>query len=1044
LPDNIADQEIKTDDVCHSEPLVSDFNDPGFGQFNIPLLFKPLGNITVDAYIVQKDSAADIALKSAVDSTSANVEVFTTDRCSTTISGFQSSSLQSSIPTSVLGHSTVLVDQSTGGIDEIQIGTPVVNAVGVSYNRDNNTLNVVFDHFLDFSRDEIVYIFATYERRKIILPADLADLRSNRFDINVLLFKDGEQPTSDVHDFLLEFLFRFKAFHSLLRKITFTIEADAIYNVQDFCIGGRQAQSPDFDLGQLQVPPPVIPNIVLSPDDTGFECDQALLDPGFKKSDLDLRNKILRLLEEEHAAWKNLDETHQVPSGLLPILQSASRIKIRLPDDGSCQFTQFGQDRVLNNPIDFDHNDDARSKLCDLEGNVQDYCYKGRVQQEVDLDPVLVLEEIFRCKPCELMPGLGEYFLTPLVLNNELSGGDKGPNLTNVVNYNRSGHDRGYVRLMAFDNPQLHYNDRSFLGNFDDVINNRFFATRKPSLEIQKDNLMFPGHRFISMANLENNFVHPDYRLRPWDPVFDMCPEDLPDGFSIPDLDAQVLDGSDSQILVFNDEDLIYFGNGIPADIPSGDDHTLSSISNNRVTHSIWSSTSPGLCWSRGITEGSLVDYAIKHREDGLRFPTEALGVQKDTICFTDSIGPIFESADSDCPCPDGNNVHIAFDLEDVETTAGTNLTGTGTDVTGTSTGGADFIDGYPAEFGSYTVNLVDFDFPRETLAGYGFDKYGVDVYRDIGGITQFGPSIALGLPLLDNPGTPRELLFRVSSGIRVEQSDIDARFYEPLRLDCGCEKFECPSLEITAEAVVTSGGFGQLGHGVLNFGGTPVTASSEEDVFTRCPVNSFQLSDGSFDFNCDRVEIIPTMILEESYGAKTCILDGSIPNMMSFDDQKEVFRTILTAFGERFPEEGSFQFIDDYGVIYRAIFETFNDRLDYTLQTQDPRVWGETATGEIKNRRVFRDGIVTNERQIIQVSDVGYMILAEGFNQVQNRFQTTFGCGDDIFENPFAFTLDNAIVDDVIFVITPVSGSAPIIVGDFGDDDFGEADFGG
>ena len=72
------------------------------------------------------------------------------------------------------------------------------------------------------------------------------------------------------------------------------------------------------------------------------------------------------------------------------------------------------------------------------------------------------------------MSGIVQCYLTPLFQNNEFSGGDKGSNLTDVLNYNRSRHDRGYVRIMAFDNPQLHYLDRNFVEDLDDAINNRF------------------------------------------------------------------------------------------------------------------------------------------------------------------------------------------------------------------------------------------------------------------------------------------------------------------------------------------------------------------------------------------------------------------------------------------------------------------------------------------------------------------------------------------------------------------------------------------
>tara|TARA_R100001244_G_scaffold25113_4_gene25580 strand:+ start:42275 stop:46411 length:4137 start_codon:yes stop_codon:yes gene_type:complete len=1031
LPSDIEDQEITTETLCVSEPLIADYSSPGFGQLTVPLLFKALGNITLDAYFVTRGTPQEIALQNALDATATDVESFSTGRCSLTPEGFQLSDFQESIAVGSIGHSTVLISQDVGGIDETQRGIPVVSTEGIGFNPDTNEVSLDLDHYFSFDRDTVVYVFATYERTKIVLPTALADLRSNRFDINILLFKNGEQPTSDVYEFLLEFLFKFKAFHSLLRKITFTVECPEIYNVQDFCVGGRLAQDADSDLGNIQIPPPVIPNDIPDLDDPDFVCSEFSLDRGFKGSDTDHRDEILDLLEQEHAAWKNLDGTHEVPDALLPILQSASRIQIRQPDGDSCQFNPFGQDRIVSNgEKDFDHFEDDRAKLCDVENNVADYCYKGRVEQVAETELTMILPESWRCRPCDLMPGLGLYYLTPLIQNDEFSCGDQGPNapdLTNIANYRRSGHDQGYTRVMAFSNPELHYTDRAYVDDIEDTINNRFFATRRPSLEIDKDNMFYPGHRFVSMANLISDLNHPEYRLRPWDYVFNYdCPEDVPSGLTVPEINARIEIGTDGEeVIAYDDADLIYVGNGIAADIPNMDVHDGSLIPQNDVTHSVWSSADPGLCYSTGFSLGSQPVYAIDHKSDALRFSEEALGEQKNFICFTDLQDPIFESADRNCPCPEGDDVWTAQDLENIETTGADP-----TAITGgvTPTGGADFIDGYPAEFGSYMEDLTDFDFPRETIEGYGFSLYDEDLYSAEGGITILGPAIALGLPLIVTGEGAPSLRFRLGSGVRVRPGDFDYEDYRPHRMDCGCTSFECPD---------DSGGTGT---------GTSADVTAEPETLTieRCHLSHFELPDGSYDFNCDRVDLISTMILDEQYRAQTCIMDGAINNMMMFEDEKEVFSGPLTDFDERFPQEGSFKFIDDYGIIYRVIFETFNDRLDYTLQVQDPRVPGQEISGEVINRRVFKDGVETVERQIIQVTDQGFMVLAEGGSQEIKRFQTTFGCGDETFNNPFAFFLDNNIVDDIAFEIRNVTSGTVTVDDDFGGEDFGGGGFGG
>ena len=1063
LPDDIADQEITTDVVCHAEPLLSAFSDDGFGQLEIPLLFRPLENITLDGYLVEVGSEADLALQAAVDATAADVEAFTTDRCAVTIQGFQSSTtFQNNVPTGgVVGHSIILVDPDENGIDEIQVGTGMpLSAEGAIFDRDRNSINLTFDRYLTFANRLKLYVFATYERTKIILPPELADLRSNRFDINVLLFKNGQQPTSDIFQFLLEFLFKFKAFHSLLRKIAFSVEVNDIYNVDDFCAGGTQAQSPFTDAGRLQIPPPIIP-VDLPSSEGELECSADALNAGSKESDVLFRSQILRLLEEEHAAWKRLDNSHDIPEALLPILQSASRVEIRPSDPNPCEFTQFGQERVLDaGTKDFDHTVDSREKLCDLEGNVLDYCYKGRVRQDLIVDRTMLLEEIFRCKPCTLTGGIGSYYMTPLRKDNELSGGGPGTHsvdLTNVEHLRRSRHDGNYVRIMAFENPQIHYSDRAFLDDLDEALNNRFFATQKPSLEITKDNMGIPGHRFISMANLKDDFGHPDYLFRPWDYLFQIaCPEDIPAGITIPELNAHLVKGSDGDdYLSIDSFQLIYYGNGFYADIPVMNDHTTSPIDANDVTHSIWSSNSAGPAFMN--QSGSETRYVIDQAMDGLRYPVEALSDDKLAICFTDVLSPLFESANRDCECDTIEDSLVGESLDDILSPDPTGtFGGTGTAIQ--LTGGADFIDGYGSEFGLYTVNLEIFDFPRERLEGYGFSIYGAahSLYGLSSSMASMGPSLALGVP--GNTENPVELQFKVGSGIKVAEKSHDHQFYRPYRMDCGCSLFTCPEVDDEGGTGVGTGsnitdailaGVGMPGNhgvnnfGVGNFGGDgPVDPVPNPLEVNRCPLPLFQLHDGSYDWNCDRVILTPTMILNEQYGAISCLMDGSIPNMMSFDDDKAVFNTIITAF-DVFPQEGTYQFIDDYGLIHVGVFETLEDKLDITQQVRDPRVWGEAPTGEVRNWKVFRDGIVTTERQIIQVADFGFVIVAEGSEQDTQRFQTTFGCGDEKFEDPFAFHLDANIVDDVNFIITPVEGGTAFETG-FGEDGFGEEVFGG
>ena len=90
-----------------------------------------------------------------------------------------------------------------------------------------------------------------------------------------------------------------------------------------------------------------------------------------------LRAKIISGLESEHESWKLLDNTHDLTAEELSKIQSISNIPINTNNENECKFNEFGQDRVVLQDVDLDHNEDTRDKVCDLNQNTSDYCYKG-------------------------------------------------------------------------------------------------------------------------------------------------------------------------------------------------------------------------------------------------------------------------------------------------------------------------------------------------------------------------------------------------------------------------------------------------------------------------------------------------------------------------------------------------------------------------------------------------------------------------------------------------------------------------------------------
>ena len=902
------DPEIGLEDVCHLEPLLLRFEKSGFGQVTIPLLKNLTFPVTVDSFIVRKGSPAADRLEEIAQSLEADIDALDLSRCSKDIAGALLHPDLSAILKleGVIDFGKVLITDDKASIVDA-IGVQPLNDTGIKVDKLLNTISLTFDRFLDLKNSQL-YAFSLYDTKNIIVPPELLDFRSNRFDVE-LLSKIGEEVTSQLLDFLIRFLFKLKAFHSLLRKIIITTEVADIYNVIDFCVGSTQAEAPCTDLGELQTLPPVIP-IITDPDECATDVTR-----GFKPEDLSLRAQILALLKEEHDAWRSLDD--KIKPVTDPVLASLSRIAIPEPDPAPCAFTKFGQDRVADIRIpdgnipgcteesrkDFDHIEDNRQKICDPQPIPN--CFTGRVGQELETALVLTNIERVRCKPCTPMLGRGFYWLQNLQSNlspttNSLDFFDRGNLADGLLGSALS-------RVLAYD-VRLHYSDRD---SPDEEFSSpdHFTALSRPSLEIERDNLFIPGHRFVSLRNLKEDYINIDLRLKPWDPLANQrCPADI-----VIDLNPRLVeDTTGEEFLVFDDHPYEALGNGLEADIPLLGTHAGLTTS---VARSVFTTV-----------------------EDRPEIEFDQLTVTEDeSIC---TIDPIFKSA-TEGPCDPGS-----FG---------------GTDATF-----ADFIDGYPADVGFFEADLETFD------RGATDD----DELREL-----------IDLPDDETTDEP-ELLFNLCSGIRVKEPNPIARFHEGLRLDCGCSKFESSDIPI------------------------------KQRVIDRCVSDKFLDDDGLFDSNCDQIVIDRNMILNEAFGACSIPLDGTIPSLLTVSEDE----IDQDSFGEF-----NFLLVDSFGIIYLGKFITNDNRVDVTITTLDPRIPGQEPTGAKEGIAVFRDGVVTTERIISEITLTTPIILGQGSEQFISRFKTNFLCGERQPKDPFVFHLDCAIIDDVQFFVKCGAAWAPV-----------------
>lgn len=676
--------EITIEEVCQIDILLNAYNTNGYGELTIPLLFPPQqvagldsftalkdgGNITIDAYLVASGSEADITLSQLATTITNDPSEYGIE------SGFIIDSQGFINPTGihaalsgqqVIGYSQVLITgkdgqatlQTTAGAE------PPLTKEGCSFSRPNNKLSITFSGYQDFT-DRKLYAFATYKRQDLMVPDQLIGLQSNRFDIQII-----SRATEDLIDpvtleFSLEFLDKVKAFHSLLNVVDYRIEMNEVYAVTDICLGGDIQQRYDTDMGRQQVPPAIIPDI--PSENTCGRLDPTSL--GYKPSDLLYRKRVLSGLELEFQAWKIYDEILASVGG--------TRLSPMLPADrDACLYTPFGQDRIIGTRVEsvtteygpspvatqggdklspnntiingeftptgptvssqsdtssyglFDRTyTETRTPQCELDGN--DYCYKGRVNDELLHRRELTLDEVINSKACNLSLGKGVYWAYPspsirtragvqipfggvtVKSSTPLSAFSGGTIANNIYGVN-SGIQSEYLAT-PYDSPlsvknnsrlgklyraygvpngeSLHFWNRNTSPSFG---NHQNLALERPSLGIEKGTLHLPGCRFPMMNALQSDFAHPTWDAKPWDttacgPVG--CQSDPTF------LNAVLTVGDDGdEYLSYDEVAYINLGNGLVPDISNLSDNALATdvdFGVNDVIHSVYMESAEG------------------------------------------------------------------------------------------------------------------------------------------------------------------------------------------------------------------------------------------------------------------------------------------------------------------------------------------------------------------------------------------------------------------------------------------------------------------
>lgn len=849
LPYKYHSQRISTLDKPQTDVLLSDWFGQNFGQYSIPLLHRPQvktdidnftalqdgGSVTIKVFVVERDGPAYAEL-SAISQ-----QLQQQPHCDIQLESRM-------VDEEIIGRTYIVIDGKFGEPARETVygsGTPITSN-NVSMDRDRNKVSLEFAGAL--REGACLFAFAYYTRQEFVVPDILQNLQSNRFDLTVLTDNTFEFVDPTVLDFAIEFLYRLKAFHSLLRVIRYRIELSETYEVTDLRVGGDVAQRYyDTDIGNLQVPPAIIPDVPEIIDDCTRMDPVAL---GYKPEDIALRDRKLEDLLEEFTAWLRYDdrENQSGDTRLAPLAPVPGRDTLR--------YTRYGQDRIVpgyenglsreygpgpnSNQAGFNVGDlSPQDTAVDGQFNTvgpdattnsdssqygsftreyredpvawpqlddnSDYCYKGRVDDEILYQPLQRNDEHYRCQPCNLGLGSGAYYLLPSRTvplapgnRNRLPGSMSnklvftGGAQEEHQEYYASGIQGEYLKAPydqplapknnsllgrlyhQYDTPEpytLHYTDRPFLEE-----DQRYqLALQRPEIHIEKATLHLPGCRFPRLNALENDYVNTNFSARPWDaPYGTYCgPSNICPGSEPSLLNAYLEVRADgNEYLVFDEVDYKVEGNNLVPDIPSLGDHTLGTdalFESQQVIHKVYTNQ------------------------------PESPYVDLDATCYRTESQDIMEVQEP---------LFSSYYEQD--------------------TGGyLDYADGYPCLRGFIPTFDLDHD---------GYDYVLSD--QVTGGMVS--KTELLGTPT----GIPDSCLFLLSSGIRHTTG---------LRLDCGC---------LLAAPEIT---------------GAP------EPI---CCLDPYMNQDGELDLRCDHADVHRHAVLHETLGSYDLRLDGSIPSLMEVNPQ--------------------------------------------------------------------------------------------------------------------------------------------------------------
>ena len=660
------------------------------GLINLDITTIDSQSITLEAAVINETDAVLIdgqeynllelvkeELQKSIDDPAGYGSLSTTDITEDGITSIYYSATLEELVKNAKYRSRFLLGGSTGTITNTKSFTKRQALSSTAYfDKRNNQINFSYDGFLE--PGDYLFVWSIYKKVNIIIPEALQGLQSNRFDLQILTKSLQEQVDPKTLAFSLDFLYKLKAFHSLLNVVRTSVTLTENYECTDLKIGGTSPQRYDnADLGRLQVPPAILPNPQFincgTPDDIGF-----------KQADINLRLLKLSALQEEHLASYNL-ENAKVNGQLISRLdtdyeQSRLTTQKRIEENSIAEgktgaYSAYGQDIItpdsrtetISQTYHPDPNANTQSggtirsdSLSDslqakntrqslsTRGNSStygsftketrslvgpdnknlsmpfplqgfaDYSYKGRINDSLLYRNSLENQESYRSISGVLSMGTGCYYAFPVVTKmtapnptlkfsgNAPKGGKiyyKEGKMANAFSIDDVGLlNRKISSLETASEETIHYHDGLIDLQVDQQANQ---AIQRPSLNIEKTNMHFPGCRFPTMGNLKEDYTTSSIKARPWDDNY-ACGESFGScAYTKRDLNVRLITlTSGDQELLFDEQDYSITGNGRDMDIT--DIGYTQEDGNTQTVHAIYLAQRP----SNYVQSNCILNYA--------------------------------------------------------------------------------------------------------------------------------------------------------------------------------------------------------------------------------------------------------------------------------------------------------------------------------------------------------------------------------------------------------------------------------------------------